>query len=355
MRIRAPLLLTALITLASACPQDRSIGGREGEDDKNGEGECLTATLGPVTLNFQDDVSTHYQAELTTQLDGAAPDFLVLQFFNYNERIGELGVGTFPLDDATNDNYGHCAECLLVFTDQITPSSVPERVFFQSGGSIQLEKNPREGMDLIGRIEDLVLVESTIGGDALESAPVEGGDCLELGDIELNLRYVPEGWTCAPELFNAGDGVCHCDCGAVDTDCFPNFEGPPPTSTVGCGDDQICTIEGCRDTCDAFAGEGCSSPTDVCAFSEPVDYCVGQGAIDSADLGEPCSDDYARSWCAVQGTIPMGVCDFDLDEDGTRICRPRCASDGDCAAGETCYPVVYGEDGNRGYCDGNGG
>ena len=305
-----------------------------------------------MTLSFQDDVSTHYQAELTTQLDTAVPDYLVLQFFNYNERIGDLGAGTFPLDDETNDNYGHCAECLLVFTDQLTTTSVPERTFFQSGGTIQLERNPRETLDLIGRIEDLVLVESTIGGEALESAPVPGGDCLRIGDVELNLKYVPEGWTCAPELFNAGDGVCDCACGVPDTDCFPNFEGPPPTTTVGCGPAQICTVEGCRDTCDAFAGEGCPSATDVCALAAPSDYCMDQSAMDPAGLGEPCSDDWARSWCAVDNTIPLGVCDLDFDEDGTRYCRPRCASDGDCAAGESCVAVVYSDDGNRGYCDG---
>lgn len=322
-----------------------------GEGEAEGEGECLTATLGPVTFNFQDDVSTHHRASLGTGLDGAGPDFLVLQFFNYNERIGALGAGTFPLDADPNDNYGHCAECILAFTDQVTPTSTPARVFFQSEGTITVEKNPREGIDLFGRIEDLVLVETTIGGDALESAPVPGGDCLAVGDVDLEVKFVPDGWTCAPELYNAGDRVCDCDCGVIDTDCFPNFDGPPPETILGCEANETCTIEGCRATCDAFAGERCPNAADVCSFAEPVDYCVGEGAIDPAALGEACTNDFFRQWCAVENTIPLGVCDYDLDGDGARFCHPRCTTDADCAQGEVCNRVVYGGDDARGNCD----
>lgn len=340
----------AMAALLCACAPPPVSGDDDGGVvDAGGDG-CLTATLGPVTFNFQDDVSTHYQAEITSELDGAlAPDFLVLQFFNYNERIGDLGVGTFPLDDGTNDNYGHCAECFMVFTDQPDANGVPARVFFQSGGTLTVERNPREGGDLIGRIDDLVLVESTIGGEDLASAPVPGGDCLVLGDVELDVKFVPQGWTCAPELYNAGDGVCDCACGTVDVDCFPATGAP--TSTVGCGAEQVCTVFGCRDTCDAFAGDACPQATEVCAFFEPVDTCAPQTEMDPAAIGETCTDDFMRQWCAVEGTIPMGYCDFDADGDGTRTCRPRCDDASDCTAPDTCVPVVYDDEGgHRGYC-----
>jgi hypothetical protein len=341
--------------IMSACPSrpppvisEGEGEGEGGEGEGEGEGEeCLTATLGPVTLNFQDDVSTHYQAEILSELDGVAPDFLVLQFFNYNERIGELGAGTFPLDDAINNNYGHCAECLLVFADQLDANSAPARVFFQSEGSITVERNPREGGDLFGSVNDLVLVESTIGGEALESAPVPGGDCLVIGDVPLEVKFVPEGWTCDPALYNAHDGVCNCDCGALDTDCFPNFDDPPPTSTEGCEAEQVCTVFGCRDACDAFAGEGCPENADVCTLADPSDYCQDSSFIDAAALGETCSGDFARIWCAVEATIPGGACDFDFDGDGVRTCHPRCETTDDCEAGEICFNVQ----GGGGFCD----
>jgi hypothetical protein len=352
--VRSCAFLVVTIGALAGCPGPRNIA--EGEGEGEGELECLTATLGPVTLSYQDDVSTHYEAPITSGLDGAASDYLVLQFFNYNERIGDLGVGTFPLDDATNDNYGHCAECLLVFADQIGPNTAPARVFFQSEGTITTERNPREELDLYGAIEGLVLIESTIGGDALESAPVPGGDCLVIGDVELAVHAVPPEWTCAGEAYNAHDGVCDCDCGVIDPDCFPNFGDPPPTETTGCEAAQACTVFGCRDTCDAFAGTACPSGGDVCVFAEPTDFCEdGLVVGDPAQLGEACSDDpedFAQMWCALAGTIPFGVCDYDLDGDGTRTCRARCTSAADCGPDEDCIGVAYADDGSaRGYCD----
>jgi hypothetical protein len=360
MNTRALRLLTlsfVVVTLAgtAACPPSPppviSEGEGEGEGEAGegeGEGEeCLTVTLGPVVFNFQDDVSTHYQADIISDFDGVARDYLVLQFFNYNERIGDLGIGTFPLDDATNDNYGHCAECLMVFADQLSDGTAPQRVFFQSEGSITTERNPREGGDLFGSINDLVLVESTIGGDALESEPVPGGDCLIIGDVELDVKFVPPGWTCDPALYNAKDGVCNCDCGELDTDCFPNFDDPPPTSTEGCEADEVCTVFGCRVACDAFAGEGCEGENGVCTFADPSDYCEDNAAIiDPADVGEDCTADFTRLWCAVVDTIPGGVCDFDLDGDNVRVCRPRCETIDDCEAGEICFNVQ----GGGGFC-----
>jgi hypothetical protein len=38
-------------------------------------------------------------------------------------------------------------------------------------------------------------------------------------DASDNSRCNATGWNCAPELFDAGDGICHCGCGIVDLDC----------------------------------------------------------------------------------------------------------------------------------------
>ena len=314
--------------------------------------DCQAVTLGPVTFSFQDDVSTHFEALLETPIDTPAPDHLVLQFFNYNERIGDLGVGAFPLDDATNDNYGHCAECLLVLADQLGPNDVPGRTFFQSGGTLTLTSNPRDTRDLFGSLRGLTLVESTIGGDALESAPVPGGACLTVADLDLDLRFVPANWTCAPEAYNAGDGVCDCGCGEADADCFVDFGAPPPATVTGCEAGQACLFDVCVDVCDALGGVGCAGG-DVCAIGDPQDVCeTDPGRVDPAALGEACSDDFVRFLCGVSAGIATGLCDVDVDGDGNRRCAPLCGSAADCAPGEFCFTIVGGsKDGTgKGYC-----
>ena len=41
-----------------------------------------------------------------------------------------------------------------------------------------------------------------------------------VADIDLDLRYVPANWTCDPDRYDAGDGICDCDCTASDdADC----------------------------------------------------------------------------------------------------------------------------------------
>ena len=351
----------ATIGAASCTPRDPSpIAEGEGE----GEGEdCLRVGVGPVRFSFRDDVSTHYEAQLTTSLDTPVPDHLVLQFFNYNERIGDSGIGAFSLNDEINNNYGHCMECLLVLVDQLQPNDTPTTTFFQSAGTITLTENPRESANLFGSIRGLKLVETTIGGESFESAPVPGGACLVIDDIDLDLRYVPANWTCEADRYDAGDGVCDCDCGDVDADCFVGFGEPPPPVVNGCDDGQACTFEFafpgaaatpvCIDTCDVLVGEGCTGAT-VCSFADPQDLCQKDlTTVDTARLGEACGTDFHRSLCNVVNTVPAGLCNNgDLETGEGRVCQPLCRSAADCNVGQFCYTVVGGgEDGTgRGYC-----
>ncbi len=353
-RLAVCSLVLPLHLLLAACPETPPPVVAEGEGEAGeGEGEgadaCQPIELGPVTFTFQDDVSTHYQAEVLTELDTGAPDFLVLQFFNYNERIGDLGAGTFALDDAPNQNYGGCHECLLVFADQIDELSTPGRVFFQSAGAITVEKNPREALDLVGRIAGLELVESTIGGEALESEPVPGGLCLSVGDVELDVKFVPATWTCDDDAYNAGDGVCDCDCGGVDVDCYAEA---PTTSITGCAAEQICVLGACQLPCDVLAGEGCAVGAGTCGYGDPDDFCQ-QGIVDPAALGASCGTNFERFTCAVTGTLPAGMCDYDPDGDGVRFCKPVCGGVADCEAGQECVSLIggVGPGAGRGYCD----
>lgn len=357
-----PLVVAGIITALGACaPQTVPPPiATEGEGEGEGEDACIPVSLGPVRFSFQDDVSTHYEAQLTTTIDTAVPDYLVLQFFNYNERIGDLGIGSFALNDGANGNYGACTECVLVFVDQLDANATPTRTFFQSAGTITLTQNPRETRNLAGSLRGLQLVESTIGGPSLESAPVPGGACLVVDDLELDVRYVPAGWTCEPERFNAGDGVCDCNCGDVDDDCFSD---PAPTTVIGCEEGEACRFDfvfggaatpKCVETCDVFAGAGCAGGG-VCALGDPQDLCQDDvDVVDLAGVGEACGTDFNRFICGVVDTIPQGLCSNGNFETGAdRVCQPLCERAADCNEGQFCYTIVGGsEDGTgRGYCE----
>ena len=351
----------AAVALSACTPRTPVIA--EGEGDGEGEGDCIPVTVGDVRFGFQDDVSTRFEAQLTTQLGTPVLDHLVFQFFNYNERTGDAGIGTFDLSDELNDNYGYCKECLLVFVDQLEANDIPTKLFFQSEGTITLTANPRETAGMFGNLRGLKLVESTIGGETSESAPVPGGGCLVLEDIDFDLRFVPAGWTCAPELYDGKDGVCECDCGEADADCFVDFGAPAPPVINGCEAGQTCLAKFipnvssepfCADTCDAFAGVGCDGGA-VCAIAEPQDICeTDVGRVDLATVGESCTDDVKRYLCGVVDGVATGLCNNgDVDTGLNRECRPLCGRAADCGVDEFCYTIVGGSlDGEgKGWCE----
>lgn len=71
----------------------------------------------------------------------------------------------------------------------------------------------------------------------------------------------PPSWTCNSTFYDAGDGICHCLCGAVDPDCFttlaPNATSfvTNPIQVVGCPcSDMVCTRDAlCLGSCNAPA------------------------------------------------------------------------------------------------------
>jgi hypothetical protein len=315
--------------------------------------DCVLIEVGDITLDVQQDVQTIYSAPLTTNIGGGVPDYLVFNFVNYNERFGVAGAGTFSLAEAPNDNRGTCPECVSVFQDQLTETSVPEAVFFQRAGSITLDVNPRTQV-LEGSLEGLVLEEVTIDGATLTSTPVPGGRCLRLADLALDYRFVPPAWTCDPALYQSG-GECNCDCGAPDPDCSCDpFANPdcPAVIEDDCADGTACTVNGCLAVCDPF-----SAPTVPCGVGQlcvfdgtagPVCIDDGDERLNGAALGETCQGlDLLIEYCAVDGTVPAGVCD-----DLTGVCRPVCGpGPAGCPDGERCYTIAGGGPGEGyGFC-----
>ncbi len=91
-----------------------SCGGSPSSRPDSGDGgvDCRLLTTGSIVFDAQDDVQTGYSAAIDQLLGGGASDFLVLRFINYNERQGELALGTFPfcaamVDDGTQQK-GYC-------------------------------------------------------------------------------------------------------------------------------------------------------------------------------------------------------------------------------------------------------
>lgn len=340
---------------ASACSDDdtgldagTSDGGRvdagaEGPD-AGGAGECTLVEFDEIALDAARDVETIYSARLTTNIGAAVPDFLVFNFVNFNSRFGVMGAGTFSLSEPPNDNRGTCPDCISVFEDQVTPNAPPARVFFQSAGEIQLDVNPRTQV-FRGRVAGLELIEVTLDG-TLSSTPVPNGQCLRVADFEVDYTFVPATWTCDPALFNAGDFMCNCDCGAPDPDCFCDpFMDPncPQEIPDDCPMGTTCTNQGCVSGCDPFADPVAGCPDgQLCVFDVAGPVCQPpEGRVNAAQLGQTCEGlDLLIEYCGIDGSnVPRGVCD-DFDS----VCKPICdTGDNQCTeAGEECFTFSGG-------------
>lgn len=327
---------------SSAPPMD----ARTPDDDAGGDAGdpdgCVDVTVATWRLDNMDDVSIRYRARISPELGGEPWD-LYLDFQRYDTDY----VGTFPLGEGMDDNFGGCARCVVAFF-----GTMLDRGYFASEGTLELREDPFS-QKLDATLTDVRLVEVTIEADAtgaLVSTPVPGGACLDLAVTTVDQNFPSPGWTCPNEQFNDG-AVCHCGCGAWDPDCGERCPFPPepscdptPLPVEGCGDGELCTPEGmCSATCDHPTRVPCESG--VCGFSADGDRCLtpSRDRVDSAALGELCTP--GNFMCGVDAeSFAMGICD-DLDE---WRCRPICFSDADCPIpGELCYTLFTGD---RGFC-----
>lgn len=350
--------LCGVMAVASACGDEDTRGASAG-DTTGGDGDttvdprCLEidpAALGALVFDKQDDVSTSYSFRVVTPTFGAAPapDYLVMQFINYNERIGDLAVGTFPLDAAPNDNFGTCPECIAIWVDQPDISGQPSKLLFQRSGTIRLDRDPRS-RQLKGRIEGLTLHEIEVDPMTLSSTFVEGGACARVtAPIELDFRWVPPAWTCDDAAYNTADG-CDCGCGDIDPDCYDEHYQQVETFR-GCADGMACHLGECRERCSAFEPlDACATGT--CMLEWPDDLCSSDtGLVDPAKHGERCTRPGSLG-CAVEGGIVRGLCS-NHTEDAVRVCTPLCNGRKDCEAGSYCYTLYAGGrlGEGKGYC-----
>ncbi len=358
MSLRPNLLLCSLV-LTTACGGDEPATSTDTANDTGQSAEVdapdpfgctplARADLAALVFDKQDDVSTSYSMELGVDVGVPAADYLVLQFINYNERI-EQATGTFALDEAPNDNFGTCPECVAIWVDQADPSLPPGKVLFQSSGTITLDLDPRTRR-LVGRLEGVRFREIAIDPMTLSSTFVPDGECMVMSEpLDFAFRWVPPEWTCDAGAYHHDDG-CDCACGAPDPDCAPSiFDSPLAVPSSDCTDGELCVEGRCAATCAIAFGDtparACPSGQ-LCTIELPDDLCASGVPVDPAALGQACTT--SATYCAVADGLPGGLCSWDT----LPTCRPLCASRADCAPEEHCYVMrgdpMLGE--GKGYC-----
>lgn len=318
----------AAVPIDATTPPDATAAPDAGAD----AGGCLQVSAEGWELDYADDVSINYRASFDPAFQ-TPPWSLYVQFNRYATEY----VGTFPLGEGSEADYGSCARCVIAFQG----AGFSERAFFARAGELAVREDPfRQRLDLTltgVRLEEVMLV-----GPTLEAQPIPGGRCLELVDTTVVGTFPTAGWTCDDEDFWDGE-ACHCACGAYDPDCGSQCalgdleceETPLPIE--GCAAGDLCTTEGeCSETCD-HAGRVPCDGGGVCGFSHEGDRCfiAGEDRIDPAAVGETCAIGEFAYHCAVDDAgFAMGLCDPD---EGWR-CLPVCDGDDDCTVeGESCW------------------
>jgi len=159
-------------------------------------------------------------------------------------------------------------------------------------------------------------------------------ECVPDGTIRCDPASCPPGYYCpergSPEDPGTGECVPRGEICVSDDDCLPGqgcVDGACEWGAVDivatCEDDADCPL---LMTCAVGVCVGCIDDLQ-CALQQDGSRCV-QGVCLTADLG------------------PVGECLTTRCDEGQRCnpatgqCEPTCADDADCAAGETCVPLV---------------
>ncbi len=293
---------------------------------------CIPVTVTGWRLAEQDDVSIRYRARIAPELRGEAWD-LNLWFLRYDVQY----VGTFPLGEGPEENFGTCARCVVAYTGADWAHG-----FFADEGALESRVDPFT-QELDVALRDVRLIEVTFEGETITSVPVPGGRCLRLAAADVAQVFPSAGWRCPAEQFRDGT-TCNCNCGAWDPDC-----DEPSRPLAGCMADDVCTFTAeCSQTCDHPGREACTRGG-VCGYSAEGDRCLDPATerVDSAAVGETCAP--GNFLCGVDAEgFAMGVCDGDLLWE----CKPTCGRDADCAAvpGEICLTLFGAPGAERGYC-----
>ena len=116
---------------------------------------------------------------------GMAPDRISFEFYSQ-------ATGTFNLAIGNDSNYATCTQCVLIFQDyqDVLGSLVPQKTFFQTGGSLKIDMNTIPGVatDVGLSWSNLTLAEVTIDPETFTSTLVPNGDCYTVVDSDVVFR-----------------------------------------------------------------------------------------------------------------------------------------------------------------------
>jgi hypothetical protein len=114
-----------------------------------------------------------------------APDVLQSEFYG-----STIPTGATALSGSVNGNYQTCNECFRVFQDLVDypdGGGALGKVFFQSGGTLNVSAADGTNGTITGTLNDVTLVEVTIDSSFL-STPVQGGACLHITNQSITAQ-----------------------------------------------------------------------------------------------------------------------------------------------------------------------
>ena len=188
---------------------------------------------------------------------------------------GGCYVAWFDLASGNNASFATCDQCVLVTQD--VSGTTASKYFYQSAGSIQVNKPPISSGGISGSLSNVTLVEVTIDSNYV-STPVPGGACLHVssasfdagcGNNVLESGEACDGTalgssTCSTFGFTGGQLGCSSSC-QYDTSGCTGFS----CSATDLGTFAGTTLNETGDTCTATSQyDVAQSPTSACSFND---------------------------------------------------------------------------------------
>jgi hypothetical protein len=114
---------------------------------------------------------------------GVLPDVISFEFYANGAPIT---AGTFDLGSGDNANYATCSQCVRVIMDIDTGTGVPQKIFYQTGGTLTVDAMTLPGSDpIVLSWQNVTLAEVYIDPSTFESTLVPNGDCFTIVPDEI--------------------------------------------------------------------------------------------------------------------------------------------------------------------------
>jgi hypothetical protein len=133
----------------------------------------------PGTIDASSGADGVYVGTYSPDTGNPGDDVLVFEFIGASTGTNVLGSGD-------NANYATCTACVGAFEG----ATSAERSYFADSGFLILDEDPLGGR-LLGRLQNVRLVEVTIDEASFTSTPVPGGACLTIGTATLDSGTPP--------------------------------------------------------------------------------------------------------------------------------------------------------------------